>query len=104
MTQTPKYTVRVVKVGKLFAIEVSNRAGRTWRNKDLEGCPGNAGEAAMCLEEWLATGGKLQNPDNWVQTNPGRAAERYINEMAAGTRQGPRDRLRTRAARRGAAA
>lgn len=53
-----------VEADESFAVVVANRNGREWCSKSLEGCPGNAAERAMVLEEFLNDGGKL-DPEKW---------------------------------------
>jgi hypothetical protein len=69
-----KFTVKVLNAQEViddaqdgfFATIVENRKGRRWVSKSLWGCPGNAAENAMVLEEFLNSGGKLDR-EAWVE-------------------------------------
>jgi len=50
----------------MFATVVQNRKGRQWAAKALWGCPGNAAENAMVLQEMLNDGVKLEK-DSWTE-------------------------------------
>lgn len=51
--------------GELGLLTVTNRAGRKWIAKKPEHMD-NIGEELMCLEEWLAEGGKLKE-SHWTE-------------------------------------
>ncbi len=75
MTQTQKFRVTVEPVEGGWSLNIRNKAGREWRNTEVQGCPGNCAEDAMLLEEYLSDGpGKLSNPDNWVEVKIPEAA------------------------------
>jgi hypothetical protein len=49
-----------------FVLVVTNRHNRAWFYNYAEGCPGNAAESAMVLQEMLDNGEKL-NKENWTE-------------------------------------
>lgn len=63
-----KFKVRVEEnANGTFRLAVVNRKGRKWVSDAAFGCPGNAGETAMVLEEYLNNGGKMTDPSKWTE-------------------------------------
>ena len=61
-----KFDVTVIEVEGGFAIQIENRAGRRWISNGVHGCPGNAAEDAMIIEECIIN--ETLCPAGWTQT------------------------------------
>jgi len=64
---TVEYAGRYIpEADEHFVVVITNRAGRKWHSNYAHGCPGNAGESAMVLEEYINDGNKI-NKDDWTE-------------------------------------
>ena len=53
-----------------YRLTITNRRGRKWVKTTTEGCPGNAAEAAMVLQEYLDDGNLLtRSRDYWREAS-----------------------------------